>query len=57
MVGRDGTEFHARQFAMIQEFAMPTSRKQKPASTPPAPAESERDQARRALQMSMDTRQ
>jgi len=57
LVGRDGTEFHARQFAMIQEFAMPTSRKQKPASTPPAPAESERDQARRALQMSMDTRQ
>jgi hypothetical protein len=36
---------------------MPTSRKSKSAATPPAPAESERDQARRALQMSMDTRQ
>jgi hypothetical protein len=42
---------------MLQEFAMPTSRKQKPANTPPTPTETERDQARRALQMSMDTRQ
>ena len=34
---------------------MPTNRK--PANTPPAPAAPDRDQARQALQMSMDTRQ
>lgn len=38
---------------------MPTNRKPKQATTPPTPTEHdrERDQARRALQMSMDTRQ
>jgi len=36
---------------------MPANRKPKQATTPPASTEAERDQARRALQMSMDTRQ
>jgi hypothetical protein len=37
---------------------MPTTRKPKPAQQPsPTPADELRDQARRALQASMDTRQ
>jgi hypothetical protein len=39
------------------EFAMPTNRKPKPAQTPKTAVEELRDQTRRALQTSMDTRQ